>query len=136
MREINLGPVSSFADPGRRLVAVEGVEIGVFRVGDEFHAWYNVCPHLGGPACQGRILPKVDEDIAPDGVSRGLVFSKTALNVTCPWHGLEFDVRTGRHHGSSRHRLRRAAVRVDQSEVFLSIAEQAPVPEPDNAAMG
>ena len=137
MREINLGPLSSFADPGRRPGEVEdGVEVGVFRTGNDGNAWYNVCPHLGGPACQGRVIAKVDEDIAADGTSNGLIFSQTKLNVTCPWHGLEFDVRTGQHHGSRRHRLRRAAVRLTEAgEVILSIEEKAVPPvEPDRSA--
>jgi hypothetical protein len=54
MREINVGPASTFADPGRKLIESDGVEVGVFKLGGEFFAYENVCPHMGGPACQGK----------------------------------------------------------------------------------
>ena len=54
MREINVGPASAFADPGRKLIESEGLEVGIFQLGGEFFAYENVCPHIGGPACQGR----------------------------------------------------------------------------------
>lgn len=44
------------------------------RVGDEYVAYSAVCPHMLGP---------LDEE----PVSRGV--------VECPWHGYEFDIRTG-----------------------------------------
>jgi nitrite reductase (NADH) small subunit len=60
---------------GKELVA-EGRVIALFRVGDEFFALDGVCPHAGGPLGKGRL----------DGCV-----------VTCPWHGWQFDVRTGTH---------------------------------------
>jgi nitrite reductase/ring-hydroxylating ferredoxin subunit len=119
MRQISLGAASGFADPGRRVIEVDGREIGVFRLKGEFRAYENVCPHMGGPVCQGRINPRVSEDIAADGRSRGLVFSTTATNVACPWHGYEFDILTGRHQGDARLRLRPVRLRIVDGEVVL-----------------
>ena len=67
----------------------------VFKLGGEFFAYLNHCPHMGGPACQGKIIAKVEEVIADDRTSKGMEFSKTKMNVVCPWHGFEFDIRTG-----------------------------------------
>ena len=106
MRDVNVGPASSFADPGRKLIDSGGVEVGVFNLGGEFFAYENVCPHVGGPACQGKIIAKVEEVVATDRTSKGMDFSKTKINVVCPWHGFEFDIRTGRHHGNARYRLK------------------------------
>ena len=105
MREVNLGSVSAFSDPGRKVVEIDGVEIGVFHLKGKFNAYSNICPHMGGPVCQGKILPRVEEDIAVDRKSRGFVFSKTQTNIICPWHGYEFDIRTGRHQGNPQLRL-------------------------------
>ncbi len=49
-------------------------QIAVFNLGGEFLAIDNMCPHDGGPLAEGEL--------------RG-------CSVTCPWHGAEFDVRTG-----------------------------------------
>ncbi len=72
MAEVNIGAASGFNDPGRKVIAVGSAEIGVFKIGGEFRAYHNHCPHMGGPACQGKMMPKVEEDIAPDQTSRGM----------------------------------------------------------------
>jgi nitrite reductase/ring-hydroxylating ferredoxin subunit len=115
MSEVNIGPASEFGDPGRKVIESDGVEVGVFRLGNEFFAYANICPHMGGPACQGKVIAKVDEVIAEDRTSRGLAFSKTQMHVVCPWHGFEFDIRTGRHPGNRRMRLRPVPVRVSEA---------------------
>jgi nitrite reductase/ring-hydroxylating ferredoxin subunit len=123
MREVNIGPASEFADPGRKVVAFENFEVGVFKLGGEFYAYLNLCPHMGGPACQGKIIAKVDEIIAADRTSKGMAFSKTQTNVVCPWHGYEFDIRTGRHAGNSRMRLRPMKVTVSGGEVIVTVPD-------------
>jgi nitrite reductase (NADH) small subunit len=124
MREINIGPASAFRDPGRKLIESGGIEVGVFKLGDEFFAYENVCPHLGGPACQGRIIAKVEEVVADDRTSRGLEFSRTKINMVCPWHGFEFDIRTGRHPGNPRYRLKPVKVRVEGADVIVTLPDE------------
>jgi nitrite reductase/ring-hydroxylating ferredoxin subunit len=46
--QLNNGPVHSFGDPGRKVIGSEGVEVGVFKLDDEFFAYESVCPNLGG----------------------------------------------------------------------------------------
>jgi nitrite reductase (NADH) small subunit len=123
MREVNVGPASSFGDPGRKMIESGGVEVGVFKLGGEFFAYENVCPHIGGPACQGKIIAKVEEVIGPGGISKGMEFSKTQTNVVCPWHGYEFDIRTGRHPGNPRFRLKPIKVRVEGGDVIVSLPD-------------
>ena len=123
MREVNVGAASSFADPGRKLIESGGIEVGVFKLGGEFFAYENVCPHIGGPACQGKIIAKVEEVVAPDRTSKGMDFSKDKINVVCPWHGFEFDIRTGRHHGNARYRLKPVKVRVDSGDVIVTLPD-------------
>ena len=124
MCEVNIGKISSFKDPGRRVVEIGGMQIGVFRLDGEFYAYENRCPHLGGPACQGKILPRVLEAVSNDRKSEGRVFSRKDLNVICPWHGFEFDSRTGAHVAISRYRLRRVSVRTDRGDVYLALPQE------------
>ena len=123
MREVNIGPASEFADPGRKLIGFERFEVAVFKVGGEFHAYLNHCPHMGGPACQGKLMPRTLEATAPDGRSLGLAFSQTERHIVCPWHGYEFDVLTGRHPVNSATRLTPVPVRVHDGEVLVTMPE-------------
>jgi nitrite reductase (NADH) small subunit len=118
-----IGKASAFPDPGRQVVAVGGAEIGVFCVGGRFTAFENVCPHMGGPVCQGKIIPRVQEAVAEDKTSLGLRFSKDQINVACPWHGYEFDVQTGRHQGNPHLRLRPVPIEVVDGNVVVTIPE-------------
>jgi nitrite reductase/ring-hydroxylating ferredoxin subunit len=123
MREIAIGTVATFPDPGRRIVEVDGVAVGVFRRNGTFTAYENVCPHMGGPVCQGKIIARVEERVGHDGTSLGLSFSKEQTNIVCPWHGYEFDIATGQHQGNPRLRLRSVAVRVVDDEVLIIVPE-------------
>ena len=126
MREVNIGAAADFADPGRKIIGFEGFEVGVFRLDGEFFAYLNLCPHMGGPACQGKMIAKVEEIIAEDRTSKGMAFSKTRMHVLCPWHGYEFDIRTGVHPGNARARLRKINVAVADGEVIISLPDTRP----------
>ncbi|MBR0713563.1 Rieske (2Fe-2S) protein [Bradyrhizobium liaoningense] len=78
--------------PGsRKIVEVGGREIGVFNLAGEFFAIANRCPHEGASLCKGRIVGLVEAD--EPGSYR---FSRKDELVRCPWHGWEFDIRTGK----------------------------------------
>ena len=74
----------------RRLAQVNGRAIVVFNLGGEFFALNNRCPHRGGSLCQGRQTGLVESD--GPGNDR---FSRPREIIPCPWHGWEFDIRTG-----------------------------------------
>ena len=78
--------------PGqRKLVNVEGRDIGIFNVGGEYFAVGNRCPHEGASLCKGRIVGLV-ESSEPGSYQ----FSRRGELLRCPWHGWEFDLRTGK----------------------------------------
>jgi 3-phenylpropionate/trans-cinnamate dioxygenase ferredoxin subunit len=61
--------------PGQcRLVVLKGKEIVLFNIDGDFFALDNLCTHEEGPLCEGEI---------------------EGHEVTCPWHGAKFDIRTG-----------------------------------------
>jgi nitrite reductase/ring-hydroxylating ferredoxin subunit len=61
--------------PGACLeVVAAGRVIALFNVDGQFFALDGVCPHQGGPLGKGTLSGHI---------------------VTCPWHGWQFDVRSG-----------------------------------------
>jgi 3-phenylpropionate/trans-cinnamate dioxygenase ferredoxin subunit len=104
-----VAPVAEFAAGSRRIVRVEGREIGVFRVGDSFYAVRNRCPHQGAELCRGRILPKLES--SEPGV---ITVSDGAPLIVCPWHGWQYDALTGEAYAPGDPRVRSYAVSVEQ----------------------
>ena len=90
MRHV-VGPAAEIPPGGRRIVVLEGRSIGVFNVAGEFFAVRNACPHQGGPLCLGVLSGLV----VPSSPGR-YVYARRGEILRCPWHGWEFDVRTGR----------------------------------------
>jgi nitrite reductase/ring-hydroxylating ferredoxin subunit len=62
--------------------------------------------------------------IAADRTAKGMEFSKTKINVVCPWHGYEYDIRTGRHHGNPRFRLKPIKVRLAGGDVIVTLPDE------------
>jgi nitrite reductase/ring-hydroxylating ferredoxin subunit len=123
MQTILIGKAAAFPNPGRKVVEVEGVSVGVFCRDGKFTAFENVCPHMGGPVCRGKIIARVEELIGEDKTSLGLAFSKDQTNVACPWHGYEFDISTGRHQGNPRLRLRPVTIEVVDGDLLVTLPE-------------
>ena len=67
-------PEQELAEGRPACALVDEVPVLLFREGGEIHALANRCTHRGGPLHEGEV---------GDG------------RVTCPWHGSEFDLRTG-----------------------------------------
>lgn len=105
----------------RKLVSINGVEIGVFRVNGEFYGWRNECPHAGGPVCQGLTIKGVEERLDEKLCSQGIHFIDGSLHVVCPWHGFEFDLCTGRHAGTGNVRLKGHDVNVRNGDIYVTI---------------
>ena len=120
MRMVSVGRVEDFEVRGKKVLSVDGIEVGVFRLDDGFYAWRNSCPHQGGPVCQGRIYNRVRETLDPEMKSHGRHYDEGVVNIVCPWHGLEFDIRTGRHPGAAGMALERARVEVRDGEVHVA----------------
>jgi nitrite reductase/ring-hydroxylating ferredoxin subunit len=105
---------------GRVVVDIEGVEVGIFRVDGQLYAWENRCAHAGGPVCQGKLMNRVVERLDSGKRSLGDDFSDE-LHIVCPWHGYEYDVRTGEHPADSGVRLRRIEVEEHEGEILVRL---------------
>lgn len=87
-----VAPVSA-VPPGQRLVTeAGGKRIVIFNLGGEFFGLLNRCPHQGGPLGEGVTTGLIEADPARPGCIR---HSRPGEILRCPWHGWEFDIRTG-----------------------------------------
>ena len=77
-------------DGSSRVVTVRGREIAVFNLRGEFFALINRCPHEGAPLAAGLRVGLSDSD-KPGRYAH----SRPGELLRCPWHGWEFDIRTG-----------------------------------------
>ena len=110
---------SEFKDGDRRIVFAGDNEIGVFKHDGQFYAYSNVCLHQGGPACEGLTIAKVEERLRPDKTSQGLYFSETQMNFVCPWHGMEYDMKTGECISDRKMKLRKYKIVEKGDEVYV-----------------
>mgnify|MGYP001176135341 CR=1 FL=1 len=121
MSELYVAKVEELADHERRIVVEGDLEIGVFRVGDGFFAWENNCPHAGGPVCQGRVMNRVNEVLDDEKRAHGYEFVEDDVHIICPWHGYEFNIRSGAHPGEPNTQLRGFPVEVRGGAVYVRI---------------
>lgn len=103
------------------LVRANGIEIGIFRRGDQFYAFENVCPHQGGPVCSGVVIGRVEQVLREDKTVAFERESPEDLHVICPWHGVEYEIATGECVTDRRMRLREFEVQVDDGELFVIV---------------
>ncbi|HLQ89370.1 MAG TPA: Rieske 2Fe-2S domain-containing protein [Xanthobacteraceae bacterium] len=78
--------------PGKRkLVDANGRAIVVFNLDGEFYALNNRCPHRGGSLAHG-----IQTGLVESKEPGQYCYSRLGEMVKCPWHGWEFDIRTGK----------------------------------------
>ncbi len=82
--------VGEIAPGCSKLVTVKGREIALFNVGGEYFALFNSCPHAGASLCHGKIVQPV---LSSEPGTYRLAHDRAMLR--CPWHGWQFDIRTG-----------------------------------------
>ncbi len=110
-RQIPVKRLSEFPPGSRAIVAAGRQSIGVFNIEGELYALRNHCPHQGAPLCLGMVSGTT---IA--GEPYEYVYGRENEIVTCPWHGWEFEIASGRSiFNPHRVRVRRYDVTVDHS---------------------
>jgi nitrite reductase/ring-hydroxylating ferredoxin subunit len=115
------GRSDSIPENGRLVVDVGERTIGIFRVGGRLFAYDNRCPHMGGPVCQGLIIPAVREVLDDRQVSTGYAFDESEMRLVCPWHGYEFTIETGSHPAKHSIRLTPVGVEEEGGEVYVTL---------------
>lgn len=104
---------------GRKIVVINGRSVGVFNVKGSYFALRNTCPHAGGPLCEGPISGLVVAREPGD-----YEYLRRGEFLRCPWHGWEFDIRTGQSWVDPvRNRVRRYEVREERGSRLLEMDE-------------
>ncbi|HKV04363.1 MAG TPA: Rieske (2Fe-2S) protein [Candidatus Acidoferrales bacterium] len=120
-QKVFVGTSDRVPERGRLVVDVGETTIGIFRVDGNLYAYLNTCAHQGGPVCQGKIIPGVTEVIDEHGESHGFAFDESSLRIVCPWHGFEYDIKTGVHPGRRAARLIRVAVEEAADGIYVTV---------------
>jgi nitrite reductase/ring-hydroxylating ferredoxin subunit len=118
MAEHIVGRVADFPPGTHRVVRLGRVEVGVFNVAGRFYALPNICPHQFGPLCTGTVNGTTACS-AETGWQTAWVHEGEI--VTCPWHGIEFDIATGQSLSSPRLRVRTYPVVVEDGQVKVTL---------------
>jgi nitrite reductase (NADH) small subunit len=101
---ISVAPVSD-CPPGTSIERVAGDRmVAIANVAGTLHAIDGLCPHQGGPLGTGVLCGTV---------------------LTCPWHGWQFDVVTGRHGLSANVRQTVHEVRVEDGTILVRLRPEA-----------
>lgn len=111
--------VAAAADvpPGARLrVDAGGVPVAIFNLDGEYYGLLDRCPHMGGLLSEGVVIGLV-ESRKPGCYD----YSRCGEIVRCPWHGWEFDIRTGASRFDPRRwSTKRVDVEVEDGETLAS----------------
>ncbi|WP_137287770.1 Rieske (2Fe-2S) protein [Halorussus salinisoli] len=109
------------ADGERVVVQIEGREICVFNIDDEFFAYANWCAHQAGPACEGNITGTTTACFDEESLEVELAYEKDDQILNCPWHGWEYDVTTGECLSRQKVQLPQYPVKVEDGNVVVSL---------------
>ena len=86
-----IGKVEQIPPGNRKLVEIRGRQIAIFNLNGDFFGILDRCPHQGASLCKGQIVGLVESEEPGE-----YKFSRQNEIIRCPWHGWEFDIRTGR----------------------------------------
>ncbi len=123
MAEYRAGSVADFPVGAHKVVTAGRLVVGVFNVGGELFALPNICPHQFGPLVEGTVNGTMT-CTAATGFRHE--WGRQGEILTCPWHGMEFDIRTGRSLASEKIGVRPYTVRVDGDDVYVSTDRPRP----------
>jgi len=118
-KEIFVSDSAQLNDGERKIVPVDHTEVGVYRFHGKHYAYENLCHHQGGPACEGLLMPKVEQVIAPDRTYERRSFNYNEWHIVCPWHAWEYDLETGEYVVNRKIRLRKYDVAEKDGKIYL-----------------
>ena len=111
--------LAEFKDGDRRIIFAGDNEIGVFRHEGAVLRLQQFLPAPGRPRLRRLTIAKVEERLLPDKTSQGLYFSDTEMHFVCPWHGYEYDMKTGECVSDRKLKLRKYKMVEKGDEVYV-----------------
>jgi nitrite reductase/ring-hydroxylating ferredoxin subunit len=118
MAEHIIGTIDDFPPGSHKVVRIRAVEIGVFNVDGTLYALPNICPHQYGPLCSGKVSGTMQSGPNTNWTYQWGLEGEV---ITCPWHGIEFAIKTGQALSSSRLRVRQYPIRVEDDQIVISL---------------
>jgi nitrite reductase (NADH) small subunit len=97
-RSIRAASVDEIPPGTGKEITLEGRILAIFHVDGEFFAIDGLCAHAGGPVGKGTLLGSI---------------------VTCPWHGWQYDVRSGENCLNGVICQQKYPISVDSGEIFV-----------------
>ena len=90
--EHTLGPADAILPGGHDVFTLAGRQIGVFNIEGEYFALANTCFHQNGPLCRGTVGGTLVADAESGWRSEWRLDGEV---IICPWHSLEYEIKTG-----------------------------------------
>lgn len=90
MARVVVAEVGEIPKGGSKRLTLKGRPVAVFNQQDEFFALLDRCPHEGASLCKGARV-----GMTRSAAAGTYEYSRAGEMVRCPWHGWEFDLRTG-----------------------------------------
>jgi len=110
---VTVGCVGDIPDGDARTVVAPGKLIAVFRVGDQYFAIDDTCPHMGASLAGGLVESGI---------------------VTCPWHYWRFRLADGAWADNPRIKIGCYPVHVVGDEIRVEIPDPPAKPSLDSSA--
>lgn len=85
-----IAPTREIPPGARRRVVLSGRPVVVFNLSGAYFALLDRCPHQGASLCAGLLTGMARSDGPGD-----YRMERMGEVIRCPWHGWEFDIRTG-----------------------------------------
>ena len=83
-----------------KVIEIGGKAIAVFNCDGTFYAIENTCKHRGGPLGEGSL---------------------SGTNVTCPWHGWEYEVTSGECSMDASIKVQTFDVKVEGDDLLVAV---------------
>lgn len=101
---IKVAELSDLEDGDLMAVEVDGEPVCLARVDGAIYAFTDNCTHVGGPLNEGEL----DDCV-----------------LTCPWHGAQFDVRTGKVlRGPARQDILTYPIKVEGESILVQLPDE------------
>lgn len=101
---IKVAEFSDLEDGDLMAVEVDGEPVCLARVDGAIYAFTDNCTHVGGPLNEGEL----DDCV-----------------LTCPWHGAQFDVRTGKVlRGPARQDILTYPIKVEGESILVQLPDE------------
>src|SRR4029450_12052371 len=121
MPEVFVCRSEDIQDGGVRIVEIGELELGLIRHKGLCHAYRNLCPHQGGPVCEGLLMPQVQDVIDQNGLFVGQRFDEDDIHIVCPWHGYEYHLATGTHVVNRNLQLQKFPVNERKGKIYVTV---------------